>query len=90
MLLLGGQSQAVCPQRIVFVLKEDSQWHSDDSGQDFVVQLKPPGVGEVLGRAIDAESTYSHWSLFQRFCMVLEVIDAADAAGKLLLCPSAV
>eukprot|EP00967_Tisochrysis_lutea_P022731 scaffold25948_cov27-Tisochrysis_lutea.AAC.1 len=36
---------------------------------------------------MDAEGTYTHWSLFQRFCMAMETMDALDAAGVCLQCP---
>ena len=34
-------------------------------------------------QVITAEATFSHWSLFQRLCMVNEVLDAATLAGAL-------
>lgn len=30
---------------------------------------------------LEAESTFSHWSLFNRFIMAAQMLDAADAAG---------
>ncbi len=38
-------------------------------------------VNTNLVQVIAAEATYTHWSLFQRFCLAIEVLDAADAAG---------
>lgn len=36
---------------------------------------------EPAPQVITAEATFSHWSLFQRLCMVNEVLDAATLAG---------
>ena len=30
---------------------------------------------------LEAEATFSHWSLFNRFVMAAQMLDAADAAG---------
>ncbi|GAB4821271.1 hypothetical protein N2152v2_008317 [Parachlorella kessleri] len=38
-------------------------------------------VSDVLGKVIEAESTASHWSLFNRFILALQLLDAADTAG---------
>ena len=70
------------PCRVVFALKETDpeQWlHS--GGGDFVATLKPPDVGDLTDKIIAAEATYTHWSLFNRFCLANELLDAADAAG---------
>jgi len=74
--------QAICPQGIVFVLKElaPEAW-INDGGTDFQVHLRPPGIETVASKVLAAEGTYSHWSLFQRFCLAIELLDAADAAG---------
>ena len=34
-------------------------------------------------QVLTAEGTYDHWSLFNRFIMANDILDAADAAGKL-------
>lgn len=69
--------------RIVFVLKETSpeNWISNGS-TDFAIQIKAPDFAEVSDKALAAEGTYSHWSLFDRFCLVNELLDAADSAGE--------
>ena len=73
------------PFRVVFVLKElPDNWISNGS-TDFAIQLKPPDFSEVSDKALAAEGSYSHWSLFDRFCLVNELLDASDSAGKLVL-----
>lgn len=71
-----------CPQRVVFVIKEQEpeNW-LNDGGVDFAVHIKAPELKEVEARVLDAEANYGNWSLFNRFCMALEVLDAADASG---------
>lgn len=72
-----------CPScRVVWVLKElePENW-VHNGGTDFAVQLKPPSVSDVLGKVLTAEGTYSHWSLFNRFILANEILDAADSAG---------
>ena len=36
---------------------------------------------EVESKVLEAEATFSHWSLFNRFVMAAQMLDAADAAG---------
>ncbi|KAL4424419.1 hypothetical protein ABPG77_005662 [Micractinium sp. CCAP 211/92] len=72
--------EAVCPARLVFVIKEGEQW-TNSGGGDFVAHLKPPGKSEVMEKVLVAESEYDHWSLFNRFIMAGQMLDAADAAG---------
>lgn len=68
-------------RRVVFVLKElPENWISNGS-TDFAIQLKPPDFSDVSSKALQAEGTYSHWSLFDRFCLVNELLDASDSAG---------
>ena len=64
------------------MLKETApeRWLSSGGG-DFVAQLKPPDASALISKVITAEATYSHWSLFNRFCLANELLDAADAAG---------
>ncbi|EFN54548.1 hypothetical protein CHLNCDRAFT_135335 [Chlorella variabilis] len=69
-----------CPGRVVFVLKEGEKWYNSGGG-DFVAHLKPPGVDEVLEKVLQEESQNTHWSLFNRFVMAAQMLDAADAAG---------
>ena len=68
--------------RVVWVLKElePENW-VHNGGTDFAVQLKPPSVSDVLGKVLTAEGTYDHWSLFNRFILANEILDAADSAG---------
>ena len=68
---------------MVFVLKETQpeKWLNSGAG-DFVAQLKPPDLSDVVDKVLDAEANYSHWSLFNRFCMANDLLDAADAAGE--------
>ena len=69
--------------RVVWVLKElePENW-IHNGGTDFAVQLKPPSAADVLGKVLTAEGTYSHWSLFNRFILANEILDAADSAGE--------
>ena len=73
----------LCPSRVVFVLKETEPeaWLNSGAG-DFVAQLKPPDLSNLVDKVITAEATYTHWSLFNRFCMANDILDAADAAGE--------
>lgn len=75
-------SEAECPNRVVFVLKElePENW-INNNGPGYAVQLKAPDLSTVVNKVIAAESEYSHWSLFQRFVLLNEVTDAAEAAG---------
>lgn len=68
--------------RVVWVLKElePENW-VHNGGTDFAVQLKPPSAADVLGKVLTAEGTYTHWSLFNRFILANEILDAADSAG---------
>ena len=69
-------------RRVVWVLKElePENW-VHNGGTDFAVQLKPPSAADVLGKVLTAEGTYTHWSLFNRFILANEILDAADSAG---------
>ena len=69
--------------RVVFVLKETSpeNW-VNNGGTDFAVQLKPPDFSDVANKVLAAEGTYTNWSLYNRFCLVIELLDAADSAGE--------
>lgn len=66
----------------MWVLKElePENW-IHNGGTDFAVQLKPPSAADVLGKVLTAEGTYTHWSLFNRFILANEILDAADSAG---------
>ncbi|KAL3153548.1 Phosphoglucan, water dikinase, chloroplastic [Trebouxia sp. C0009 RCD-2024] len=79
-----SQSQGGYPSlaRVVWVLKElePENW-IHNGGTDFAVQLKPPSASDVLGKVLTAEGTYTHWSLFNRFILANEILDAADSAG---------
>ena len=68
--------------RVVWVLKElePENW-VHNGGTDFAVQLKPPSAADVLGKVLTAEGTYTHWSLFNRFILANDILDAADSAG---------
>ena len=70
-------------RRLVFVLKQTQpeKW-VNNGGADFAVQIKPPSAEDIVAKVVNAEATYTHWSLFNRFCMALEVLDAADSVGE--------
>ncbi|KAG2496808.1 hypothetical protein HYH03_005215 [Edaphochlamys debaryana] len=70
----------VCPNRIIFVLKEAEVWHNN-AGANYAVQLKAPPMDSFVQKILDAEGKNSHWSLVQRLMLATEVLDAADAAG---------
>ena len=67
---------------MVFVLKrtQEEAW-VNNGGTDFAVQIKPPGAEDIVGKIMTAEATYTHWSLFNRFCLALELLDAAESVG---------
>lgn len=68
------------PHHIVFVLKDgQDNWYNN--GSCYGVMLKAPSLEEIVRKVIDAESTYSNWSLFNRFCMAADILDSAEAAG---------
>lgn len=75
-------SEANCPSRVVFVLKElePENW-LNNNGPGYAVQLKAPDLSSVVNKVIAAESEYTHWSLFNRFILLNEITDAAEAAG---------
>ena len=56
----------------------------NNGGADFAVQIKAPSAEDIVAKVVNAEATYTHWSLFNRFCMALEVLDAADSVGGAL------
>lgn len=68
------------------MLKEThpENWLNSGAG-DFVAQLKPPDLSDIVDKVVDMEATASHWSLFNRFCMANDVLDAADAAGACVM-----
>ena len=37
---------------------------------------------EVMSKVLELEGTATHWSLFNRFVMAAQMLDAADAAGE--------
>ena len=76
-----------CVHRVVFVLKETQpeNWLNSGAG-DFVAQLKPPDLSDIVDKVVNMEASASHWSLFNRFCMAIDVLDAADAAGASVAC----
>lgn len=74
--------QASCPSTLVFVIKElDPERWINGGGSHFTVVLKQPDTDSITSKVITAESTYSNWSLFNRLCLVNEVLDAASLAG---------
>ena len=66
----------------MFVLKrtQEEAWVNNGGG-DFSVQIRPPSAGSIVGKVLTAEATYTHWSLFNRFCLALELLDQADSVG---------
>lgn len=82
----GGRALSIafpegsCPSKVVFVLRDGDQW-INSAGGDFAAYLKPPGVSDVMEKVLVAESEYEHWSLFNRFILASQLLDAADAAG---------
>lgn len=41
-----------------------------------------------MEKVLEAESTYGNWSLFNRFVMAAQLLDACDAAGACGLWPA--
>eukprot|EP00195_Chlamydomonas_chlamydogama_P011627 CAMPEP_0202911472 /NCGR_PEP_ID=MMETSP1392-20130828/55031_1 /ASSEMBLY_ACC=CAM_ASM_000868 /TAXON_ID=225041 /ORGANISM="Chlamydomonas chlamydogama, Strain SAG 11-48b" /LENGTH=539 /DNA_ID=CAMNT_0049601977 /DNA_START=269 /DNA_END=1885 /DNA_ORIENTATION=+ len=74
---------SVCPSGMVFVVRESQpqeRW-VNQGGSDFRALLKPPGIESVASKVLAAEGEYTHWSLKERFSLVMQVMDAANAAG---------
>lgn len=67
------------PSRLVFVLKEGETW-INNSG-DFSIQLKSPGIQELVDTVVAAETTFDRWSLFSRLTLARQLLDAAVATG---------
>ena len=74
---------------LVFVLKqaEPEKWFNAPGGGDFSVPIAAGDAGggsasadAVIARAIEAETTWSNFSLFNRFCLVLDMVPPKDAA----------
>jgi len=100
--LLEGQARAVlkfpraAPGAIAFVVyvsaKGSDQWLKTSGGADFGIALREGGSTEAAGvEAVarsfcDAETKHSHWSHFQRLCLVKDVcsrpgpLSASEAA----------
>lgn len=72
--------EASCPSKVVFVLREGEKWMNNGGG-DFAAYLKPPGVDEIVQKVITAETEHDRWSLFNRFVLATQLLDAALAAG---------
>eukprot|EP00798_Chlamydomonas_sp_ICE-L_P020029 gene20029-26745_t len=59
---------------------DPEQWHNG-GGSGYTIILKEQTADSIASKAIKAESTYEHWSLFGRLRMVNECLDAALLAG---------
>jgi len=68
------------PKKVVFVLKEGEKW-TNSGGADFTAQIKVPEASDLVGEILDAEATFEHWGLFNRFIMAIQNLDALDASG---------
>ncbi|GAQ90596.1 Carbohydrate-Binding Module Family 45 protein [Klebsormidium nitens] len=73
--------ESAAPRAIQFVLKDGDKWYNGPFAGNFVVQIKQPGVADIVDQAIEAEANYSNWSLFQRFIMARDLLDPAEQAG---------
>ena len=75
---------------LVCVLKQTApaeKWHNAPGGGDFSI---PVGIAthaggsgspdSIIARAIEAETTWSNFSLFNRLCLVLDMIPGKEAA----------
>ncbi|KAG2440720.1 hypothetical protein HXX76_003577 [Chlamydomonas incerta] len=73
----------VCPHRLTFVLKQtqDGETWFNNGGSNYAVQLRAPPMDSFVKKVLDAEGSFSHWSLVQRLMLASEVLDAADSAG---------
>lgn len=69
------------PSSLCFVIKElePERWISGSGS--FTIPIKQPSSSSIADKVIKAESTYSNWSLFNRLCLTLEVLDAASLSG---------
>ena len=59
---------------------QEEAWVNNGGG-DFSVNILPPSAESIVGKVVNAEATYTHWSLFNRFCLALELLDGADSVG---------
>jgi hypothetical protein len=48
----------------------------------WLLQLKPPGLGKLVGRVLDCEGDAEHWSLKDRFVLANDMLDGYAAAGE--------
>ncbi|KAG2441975.1 hypothetical protein HYH02_009769 [Chlamydomonas schloesseri] len=73
----------VCPHRLTFVLKQtqDGETWFNNGGSNYAVQLRAPPIDSFVKKVLEAEGSFSHWSLVQRLMLATEVLDAADSAG---------
>jgi alpha-glucan,water dikinase len=75
---------------LVFVLKQTGpeKWFNAPGGGDFSLPITAGDAGggsasadAVIARAIEAEATWSNFSLFNRLCLVLDMVPPKDAAS---------
>eukprot|EP00878_Enallax_costatus_P018067 GHUV01019006.1.p3 GENE.GHUV01019006.1~~GHUV01019006.1.p3 ORF type:complete len:133 (-),score=47.16 GHUV01019006.1:1156-1554(-) len=78
--------ELLCPGRMVFVVHQrDVDAWVRDHGANFSLQLRSPCLSDMVEGVMAAESSYEHWGLLHRLQRVLEVLDTAEAAGRVLL-----
>ena len=73
------------PSALSFVLKQGEQW-TNLNGADFRVPVADAARGgsaraaDALAKVCEAEGSWSHFTLFQRFCMALQLAPGAESA----------
>ncbi|XP_024523543.1 alpha-glucan water dikinase 2 [Selaginella moellendorffii] len=68
------------PRCLVFVLKDtDGAWYNNNGC--FQVPLKCFELNDLMEQVILSETTFDNWSLFNRFILASELVDAAEEIG---------
>ena len=65
----------------MFVLKELEPESWINNGSCYGVQLKPPGLRDLVEKVVNTEANAEHWSLKDRLALANDVLDGAIAAG---------
>ena len=72
----GGGAVAACPC-LLSITARTSALHAPEPVLPCIVL-----PAEVMSKVLELEGTAAHWSLFNRFVMAAQMLDAADAAGE--------
>ncbi|OAE19119.1 hypothetical protein AXG93_2062s1300 [Marchantia polymorpha subsp. ruderalis] len=73
-------SETAAPKHLVFVLRDKAgTWYNN--GGCFSVMVKPLELKDLMNQIVVPETSYSNWSLFSRFVLASNLLDAAEALG---------